>query len=142
MLLNPNDNLGLRFLLVPALIGMGRDAVAAGVLSAFDEDPSAMLGYARALLTFRGEGDGATSQRRLAVAIRSNPHVVKYLIGSAELPDELPSRCSFGSEEEAVLAAAELGGAWKGTAGAVDWLRAARRSSKKEQQRKRRGKRG
>lgn len=139
--LNPNDGLGLRFLLVPALIEMGCDAGAAAVLSAYDEDPSAILGYARALLAFRGEGDRATSQRQLAAAIRSNPHVVKYLVGSADMPDELPSRCSFGSEEEAVLAAAELREAWRGTAGAVEWLRAARRSAKKERDRKRRGKR-
>jgi hypothetical protein len=120
---------------------MGRDAGAAAVLSSYEQDASAMLGYARALLAFRGDGDSATSQRQLAAAIRGNPHVVKYMIGSAELPDELPNRYSLGREEEAVLAADALTGAWKGTAGAVAWLRAARRNSKKEREQRRKGKR-
>jgi tetratricopeptide (TPR) repeat protein len=136
--LNPGDNQGVRHLLVPRLIELERDKDAARVLESYPDDPSAVLEYARALLEFRHGGDGATAQAKLAAAIRCNPHVVKYLSGSSRLPAWLPEQYGFGTEDEAVIAAASLLGCWNVTAGAAAWLRDSRLRGKKARERKRR----
>jgi len=140
--LNPGDNQGVREVLLPRLLERGRDDEAAQLLEAFEDDPSSVLGYGRALLEFRGSGDGEAAQAKLAVAVRSNPHVTKYLSGSARSPEQLPDRYGFGTDEEAVIAAASLLGAWRATPGAMAWLRESRRRSKKARERKRQKGRG
>jgi hypothetical protein len=56
---------------------------------------------------------------------------VKYLLGNAELPEDLPHSYQLGSEDEAILAALELQEPWATTPRAVEWLRGARREKKK-----------
>jgi tetratricopeptide (TPR) repeat protein len=140
--LNPEDNQGVRDVLLPRLIELGRDDEAMQLLAAFEDDPSAVLGYGRALLEFRSSGDGEAAQAKLEVAVRGNPHVTKYLSGSARFPEQLPDRYGFGTDEEAVIAAAELLGAWRVTPGAVAWLRDSRRRGKKAREQKRQKGRG
>lgn len=136
---NPGDNQGMRFVVVPRLLEMGRDEDAAQVLGAFEDDVAALVAYARALVQFRREGNGETSRHALAAAVRGNPHVVKYLAGSAEIPADLPEHYRLGGEDEATIVASELVRAWEGTPGAVEWLRDHRRRAKKERAQKRRG---
>jgi tetratricopeptide (TPR) repeat protein len=140
--LNPGDNQGVREVLLPRLIELGRDAEAVQLLAAFEDDPSSVLGYGRALLEFRRSGDGEAAQAKLAAAVRGNPHVTKYLTGSARLPDQLPDRYGFGTDEEAVIAAAALLRAWQVTPGAMAWLRDSRRRGKKAREQKRQKGRG
>lgn len=135
--LNPDDNQGVRDMLLPRLIELGRDAEAVQLLAAFEDDPSSVLGYGRALLEFRSSGDGEAAQAKLAVAVRGNPHVTKYLSGSARFPERLPDRYGFGTDEEAVIAAAALLVAWQVTPGAMAWLRDSRRRGKKAREQKR-----
>ncbi|HKQ56390.1 MAG TPA: hypothetical protein VJY35_00865 [Candidatus Eisenbacteria bacterium] len=139
--LNPGDNQGIRLVLVPRLIEMGRDDEAAAVLGGYDEDISAMLRYARALVEFRREGDGDLARRWRAAGIRANPHAVKYLIGNEALPGRRPGSYALGSEDEAVLVGFALAASWKGTAGAVEWMRAARREAKRLREQKRKPRR-
>ena len=140
--LNPGDNQGVREVLLPRLLELGRDDEAAQVLAAFEEDCSATLAHARALLEFRRSGDGEAAQAKLAVAVRGNPHVTKYLSGSARLPEALADSYRPGSDEEAALAAASLLGAWHVTPGAMAWLRDSRRRGKKAREQKRQKGRG
>jgi tetratricopeptide (TPR) repeat protein len=135
--LNPGDNQGVRDLLLPRLLELGRDDEADQLLAAFEDDPSSVLGYGRALLEFRGSGDGGAAQAKLAVAVRGNPHVTKYLAGSARFPEQLPDRYGLGTDEEAVIAATSLLGAWHATPGAMAWLRESRRRGKKAREQKR-----
>ena len=62
----PGDNLGVRQLLIPRLLEARRDAEAEAVLAQYEEDATAMLGYARVLLEFRrsGAGPGGTGEAR------------------------------------------------------------------------------
>lgn len=136
--LNPVDNQGVRDMLVPHLLEQHRDDEARSVLAAFEEDASAMLSYARALLEFRRCGDGDVARNRLTAALRNNPHVSKYLTGSAAMPPRLPESYRLGSEDEAQLATAALAQAWRATEGAVEWLRHSRKLRKKERDSKRR----
>jgi tetratricopeptide (TPR) repeat protein len=136
--LNPNDNQGVRDVLVPRLIVQRRDEEADAVLAAYADDASAMLSHARALLEFRRSGDGEAAQAKLAAALRDNPHVAKYLTGGAAMPEDLPEAYRPGSEDEAQLAAAMLAAAWHASEGAVEWLRRSRKLRKKEREGKRR----
>jgi tetratricopeptide (TPR) repeat protein len=135
--LDPGDHQGVRDVLLPRLLELGLDDEAARLLSAYEDDLSSVLGYGRALLEFRGSGEGEAAQAKLASAVRGNPHVTKYLTGSGRFPDELPDRYGLGTEDEAVFVAASLLKVWHSTPGAMAWLRDSRRRGKKAREQKR-----
>lgn len=120
--LNPNDNQGVRYILLPRLLGAGRDVEAGTLLSQYAEDCSAIWQYGWALWMFRQEGDSAAARDRLHEAVKTNRHVPTYLTGKAEMPETLPDSYSFGSVEEAVFCTDELLDVWKDTPGALTWL--------------------
>ena len=120
--LNPNDNQGVRYLLMPQLLKLGRDAEAARLLQEFKEEDSANWAYARALLAYRLSGKTPAAKRELRQAFRTNRYVPEVLIAKKPLP--LPDRYSHGSPEEAFAYAEELQTAFSGTEGALDWLAA------------------
>jgi tetratricopeptide (TPR) repeat protein len=97
--LNPNDNQGIRDILVPRLIEQRRDQEAETVLAAYADDNLAMLSHARALVEFRRSGDGEAAQAQLAVAMRGNPHVAKYLTGATPIPEGRPATYRPAQEE-------------------------------------------
>ena len=130
MRLDAEDHQGIRLIFIPKLLQLGRDEDAWSYLDAFKDDGFAITAFARALADFRRNGPGESSTRALQAAIRRNPHVPKYLLGNAEIPEELPERFEFGGEDEAVLAALELLPAWEVTPEAMTWLRKTRRDSK------------
>jgi len=136
--LNPNDNQGVRDILLPALLATGRDGEAGALLKQFDDDISATWRYGWALWTFRQERDSRLARDRLRAAVRANHHVPKYLTGGAEWPGPLPASYAFGSEEEAVICADELGDAWSATPGAKGWLTAFTTKEKSRTRRRRR----
>jgi len=128
--LNPTDNQGIRFLVVPALLKRGRDDEAASILDQYEEDPSCPMSYGRALpmsygralLAFRREPESAAARERLETAVKWNPHLPKFLLGKKEFPETHPPFYSPQSEEEAALFAPEILAAWNATPGALDWL--------------------
>jgi len=119
--LNPDDNQGVRYTLMPLLLRRNRDVEAARLLKAFDE-PTAVWRYAKALLAFRLSGRSATACAELREAIRQNPHVVEWLLSDEEIPQ--PSSYALGSPEEAAVCAEELRPAFQASPGALDWLKA------------------
>jgi tetratricopeptide (TPR) repeat protein len=120
--LNPNDNQGVRDLLLPLLLAEGRDADAGALLAQYADDDSAVWNYCRALWAFRREGDSPGSRQRLRDAVKANRHVPEYLIGETEMPYTTPPSYAFGSVEEAVICTEELMDAWESTPGAMRWL--------------------
>jgi len=120
--LNPNDNQGIRFLLMPRLIELGLDEKAAGLFAQYSDDGSAFWMYSIALLSFRKRGDSPAAARSLKAALKANRHVPDYLLGRRRMPRSLPPHYSFGSEDEAVIYADDNEAAWKATSGAVEWL--------------------
>ncbi len=131
--LNPNDNQGVRYVLLPLLLAEGRQDEAGKLLADFADDRTAMWLYCRALLSFIKEGDTPESRRQLQKAIKANRHAPKYLLGDAEI-DYVPETYKIGSEEEAVICAMECGRAWRAMPAALDWLRtqAAKPQSKRK----------
>jgi len=121
--LNPVDNQGVRYLLLPLLLTHQRHEEAEKLLADFKKDIMATWLYGRALLTFATEGDTPTARRQLTKAIATNGLVPPYLLGDAEI-DHAPEAYSIGSDEEAIACAIESGSAWQAVPGALDWLRA------------------
>ena len=117
--LNHRDNQGIRYVLLPCLLQLGRDADAARLLKQHDE-ATPQWAYYRALIAFRSSGPSAAAGRELRTALRRNSHVPRFLLSDEAPP--LPSTYSPGSVEEAVICAHELKPAFAATEGAEDWL--------------------
>ena len=135
--LNPNDNQGVRDLLLPALLGADRDDEAGSLLEQYADDPGAAWRYGWALWIFRREGDSRDARERLRAAVRANRHVPAYFAGEREWPGPLPTTYAFGSDEEAAICESELGEVWQATPGAERWLNGARPKPKRRRRRRR-----
>ncbi|NIA22542.1 MAG: hypothetical protein GWP05_11405 [Anaerolineaceae bacterium] len=119
--LNPGDNQGVRYVLLPLLLGTGQDEEASQLVAAYEDDAAAVWAYCRALLAFRSEGDSERSRKELRAAITQNRHVPKHLLDPEGDRFGLQSY-AMGSEEEAIICADECGEAWQATPGALAWL--------------------
>ncbi|MFW6119242.1 MAG: tetratricopeptide repeat protein [Planctomycetota bacterium] len=122
--LNPNDNQGIREMLMPCLIELGRDEQAEKLFKRYEEDGMAVWMYSRALLDFRKSGDSAAAGRSLEAAIEENEHVPAYLLGRKRMPRQLPDYHGFGDENEAIRCTYLCMGAWEATPRALEWLAA------------------
>jgi tetratricopeptide (TPR) repeat protein len=122
--LNPDDNQGVRYALLAALMLAGRDDETAALLAQFGDETTALWRYGRALAVFRREGDSRAARECLREALRSNRHVPQYLTGDDDWPGSPPDLYSPGSREEAAICDIELGEAWRATPAAITWLRA------------------
>ncbi len=122
--LNPDDNQGIRDLLMPCLIEMGLDADAEKLFKKYEDDGMAVWMYSRALLDFRKNGDSPEARNSLKAALEENKHVPEYILRRKKRPQDLPDFYGFGDENEAILYAYGNREAWLGTPGALDWLAA------------------
>jgi len=120
--LNPNDNQGIRDLLMPCLIELGRDKDAERLFKQYEDACMAVWMYSRALLDFRKHGDSPAATKSLKAALDENRHVPSYLLGRQKMPRYLPGHYGFGDDNEAVLYAHGNRAAWKATPGAMEWL--------------------
>ncbi len=121
--LNPNDNQGTRYVLLGCLLQSDRDKDAEALLEQFGDDIAAEWTYGRALHAFRREGNTARSRQLLLDAQESNPHVPLLLAGQQPLPSELPDYIQLGEESEAISYVVASLPVWRGTSGAIPWLR-------------------
>ncbi len=119
--LNPNDNQGIRDLLMPRLIEMERDEEAEVLFKEYHDGMASWI-YSRALLDFRKMGDSEISRKSLAAALKRNKHIPPYLLGRKKMPRFLPEYYSPGDESEAIFYTKENLEAWKITPGALEWL--------------------
>jgi tetratricopeptide (TPR) repeat protein len=122
--LNPNDNQGVRYILVACLLELGRDDEVAVLLEVYPEDVAATWPWTGALLSFRKQGDNSDLRAKLAAALETNTQVPAFLLGKKTLPSALPDLVGFGDESEAICYAAENLEAWQATNGALSWLAA------------------
>lgn len=120
--LNPQDNQGIRYLLLRALIATDLDAEALELVRSYDEASANWL-YNTALLVFKSAGEGPEADAALRAALDQNVHVPKYLLHLKALPRHVPDYISPGDESEAVAYVADDIGLWTATPGALDWLK-------------------
>lgn len=115
--LNPNDNQGVRYLLILALLGQGGDAELRDLVDRYDDDAGIVITYTRALVAFR-DRDPDTSDL-LADAVRSNRHVPAILSGNQRGKPSTDGMLTMGGADEATWYVREAGDAWRATDGAV-----------------------
>lgn len=120
--LNPNDNQGVRYLLLACLVEMRRGDEAQALIQVYSEDASAVWCYSRALLAFRGEGNTGQSRHYRAEAVESNKYIPAYLAGRRKLPKVPPDYVGMGDKNEAVSYVFDNRSAWLDTPGAIPWL--------------------
>lgn len=121
--LNPNDNQGIRYLLMECLLILGRDDEAATLTKRYKEDGSAAWSWSRALLTFRRSGDCPESRNALSQAIHDNTHVAGLLLGDKKMPRQLPAYIGMGDKNEAIAYVHGAAAAWAATPDALAWLK-------------------
>lgn len=121
--LNPNDNQGVRDILISLLIELGRDEDAEKLHDQYKEEYVASWVYSRALLDFRKHGDSKIANKSMKTALGRNTFVPAYLLGRRKIPKELPEHYGIGDNNEAVIYAEMSKVAWRSTPGAVFWLK-------------------
>ena len=123
--LNPADNQGARYALLPLLIAQNQIEQAEKLLADFPDDAMATWRFCRALLIFRKEGDTPAARKQLQQAVTANRHVPACLLGDDDSADYgEPTGYSLGSPQEAIACTIESLHAWQATPNALDWLRA------------------
>jgi tetratricopeptide (TPR) repeat protein len=120
--LNPGDNQGVRYILLPLMLDENENDGATRLLDEYEDDASATLMYGRALGQFRATGDSVAARATLRAAQRANAHVPRYLLDPEEIPWSRPSYITPGDEGEAAETAEALVEAFEKTEGALMWL--------------------
>lgn len=121
--LNPNDNQGIRYIVLPVLIQNLCIDAAEKLYNKYDVDFSACWAYSKALLDFRKYGNCSTSTKSLNTAFSMNKHVPAYLLGRKKMPIKLPEFEVVGSDDEAVVYVFNGKESWEAIKGALEWLR-------------------
>lgn len=121
--LNTNDNQGVRYPLLNALLTLRRHEDALALLDDFDDYLAHWL-YNRALLLFRIEGRSKAARDAMQEALEANELVADMLLGYEEMfePDEMPDLMQFGEESEATTYVASCFPLWMTTPGAQYWI--------------------
>ena len=120
--LNPNDNQGIRYVLLTCLMSAGDYAAARELIKKYEGDVCADWAYTRALLVFIQSGDNPESRTHRKAAIAVNKYVPSYLSGRRKLPVIPPEYIQIGDKSEAanyVLGNREV---WRKTPGSIPWL--------------------
>lgn len=99
----PNDNLGMRDILMALLLGAGKGKQAETLYKRYKDDYSAIWFYARALLDFRKHGESEVADSSLRAAFAVNKFVPDYLLQKKKIPTIRPSFYSPGDKNEAIL---------------------------------------
>ena len=124
--LEPEDNIGVRYKLVPLLIAAARLDEAAQLVYAFadgaDEAESAFVRWNRTLIAY-ARGGAKQAGPLLEAAIEANEYVVEELLYIEPFPEIMPDSYYIGSPEEAMVYAEESIAAWRKVKGARAWLR-------------------
>ena len=121
--LNPSDNQGVRYELLPVYLQLNRIDDARRLFDQYDEvEWSVIFAWGHVLWHYLQE-DLAEASRATEKAHKQNPHMKPYLTGKKRIPKSLPAHYGAGSLEEAKCYAAPLAAAWKAHPSARKWLR-------------------
>jgi tetratricopeptide (TPR) repeat protein len=122
--LNNNDNQGIRYHLVTFLTEEHKFSEVDAFMKSglFKDDYDIEWFYTRPLVSFAVSGDTVVARKGVEEALRRNPHVLKFMTGSAKLPESLPEKFTPKSEEEAAIYVANNLGMWFMIPEAVEWF--------------------
>lgn len=119
--LNPNDNQGVREILMGHYLAAGDLDGARRLFERYEDCVGAVFAWARVLERFLS-GDREAARKAAAAAREENAHVAAYLTGRERLPQGRPSSYTMGSREEAIICVDNIGKAWAGHPEAIAWL--------------------
>ncbi len=120
--LNPNDNQGIRHLLLTKLLIMNRLLEAEKLMSDYEDDGSVEWHYSKAYLYFNKRSKSFLADDAFKEAMEYNSYVLQYLLGKREIPSEMPEYISPGDKDEAISylnSAIEL---WVNNKKALIWI--------------------
>jgi tetratricopeptide (TPR) repeat protein len=121
--LNPDDNHGLRFMLVNEYLRDGSDERALALAEQYPHDiaPETRFGAVLALLRMKRLTD---AERALHTARADLPKTAQYLLPSRiRRPKLTQGRVRVGGDDQAWFYRDEMRGVWQQTPGALEWLR-------------------
>ena len=123
--LNPNDNQGIRYLLLGSLLRRDDIPALETLLADYPDEWSVYWLYTRALLAYRDDQASAPATLKLLKDAKSaNEHVPGILAGTTPGMASRNGYVTMGGADEATDYVRECGPAWRKTAGAVEWLAA------------------
>jgi tetratricopeptide (TPR) repeat protein len=123
LVLNPNDNQGIRYVLAECLMRSGDIEALKKLLKQYDEDGSALWLYTQALVAFRENDASDKRAEELAKnAWNANRHLPAALAGTKKAKPSTNGYVTLGGEDEAAHYVEEWGFYWVTTPGAVDWV--------------------
>ena len=124
--LNPNDNQGIRYLLLACLLRRDDAEAINALLSSYADEWSAYWLYTRALIAYRNdEGADPATLKLVQEAWSANEHVPGILAGTTPPLISTGGYVTIGGPDEATDYVRECGPAWKATPGAIAWLTSA-----------------
>ena len=122
--LNPDDNYGVRFMLVNEYLRGGSDEKALALAEQYPDDiaPETRFGAVLALVRLRRMRE---AERALQIARSDLPKTAQYLLPARiRRPRILQGRIEVGGDDQAWLYRDEMRAVWQQTPGALEWLRA------------------
>jgi len=102
LVLNPNDNQGVRYNLITVMLSVRKYKDVEKLISDFKDDASATWLYSKAYLFFNQNDKKPLATKALVKAMKFNPYVPLFIFGLKEMPEELPEYIGFGDENEAI----------------------------------------
>jgi tetratricopeptide (TPR) repeat protein len=120
--LNPNDNQGVRELLLNAYLELEEWNNGAALIKKYEDDNSASFNYNRVLIEYGLHGLSTKLGSLLKAALKQNPHVPKYLLGKKKIPRQTPEYIGYGDDREAVVYAQSHNHIWQSKPVLLRWL--------------------
>ncbi|MGM8364834.1 tetratricopeptide repeat protein [Virgibacillus sp. W0181] len=99
--LNPNDNQGIRYLLLTIYMELEMYDEAKQLMEEYDENSAEFL-FNKVLLHYATEGLTKTTKRLIKEAQSQNAYISPYLIGEMKIPDIEIEYVGIGDENEAI----------------------------------------
>ena len=120
--LNPNDNQGIRYRLLPVYLSLGRRKEAGQLFKKYPEaEFNTVFAWGQVLELFLS-GDQDMAAEAALEAQKQNGFSKAFILGHRRVPKNLPDAYSPGSKEEAACFASDLRLAWEAHPAALAWL--------------------
>ena len=119
--LNPNDNQGIRYVLVNKLMILDRLNEAERLMKKYGHEFEANFLYSRALILFHKKEKIVQAKKALIKAFNYNPYVAFFLFGRRPMPGHEPHYVGMGDENEAIAYLGHASEVWKRDVDAAEW---------------------
>jgi len=121
--LNPNDNQGIRYQLLPTYLEEGQYEKAEELLHQYDGEMTANFLFNDVLLHYFRDGLTHKTKSLLKQATKQNPYVKDYLTGKKRVPKREYNYIGVGDETEAIVYVQEHNHLWEKAKSLVNVLK-------------------